>query len=366
MGIYSANRSGSMTISQVSANENYTYADFGRIMYESAQNDQKLFEAVLANDFREIYALSEGTMLESEVRALNEKSAKEFFQSLLNRLKKFWAKIVGAIKSAINKITVFILKRGEAAVKAYDKVMDKYNGPTITLSNIKYPNSKVDIDDATSDVKLIEKIIDNYKTLTDNAGTDARSIINLALGANLGENNKPYTPKEFRKALMDSMFDTGDIKSTDTSKINTFKDILKNASGSVKKLNTIKKDAEKKIKSAEKRIKKSMSGSDTKSEDVKLLSVAVSVTEGVVTATVSSLIAVVKQQAASSLSILNAIRKKASGTEVQNNSAFIEAAAEAEAEFDSVADASVGEEIDSEDMAQVDDVVDDAIGSDEF
>lgn len=366
MGIYSANRSGSMTISQVSANENYTYADFGRIMYESAQNDQKLFEAVLANDFREIYALSEGTMLESEVHALNEKSAKEFFQSLLKRLKEFWAKIVGAIKSAINKITVFILKRGAVAVKAYDKVMDKYNGPVITLSNIKYPLVKMDIDRITKDIEVV-KNIDDHKNFTNSNGTDTRSLINIALGNTISSGqNKPYTPKEYRKKMMDLYFTTGDIKSSDNSKIDMFKDILKNAGDTVKKLNTTKKNAEKSIKSAEKRIKKSMNGSETKAEDVKSLSTMVSVSEGVITATVSTAIAVVKQMAANSLSILNAIRKKASGTEVQNNSAFIEAAAEAEAEFDSVADASVGEEIDAEDMTQVDDVVDDAIGSDEF
>ena len=53
MSIYSNNRSGSMELDQIAANESYTCNDFGRILYESQLNDMAFFEAVLACEFKE-------------------------------------------------------------------------------------------------------------------------------------------------------------------------------------------------------------------------------------------------------------------------------------------------------------------------
>lgn len=67
MPIYARNSLGSNE--KITANENYSYADMGRILSECVQNDQTLFNAVLMNDFKENAAIREGTMVSSELQS---------------------------------------------------------------------------------------------------------------------------------------------------------------------------------------------------------------------------------------------------------------------------------------------------------
>ena len=115
MSIYAANnRMGRASDATVVANESYGANDIGRILYETQVNDQAIFEAVLASDFAEIQGLREGTLLESEVQALNEMTTKEFFAQMKDRLMKFWAKIKAVFKSAIAKMVYFLTAESEA------------------------------------------------------------------------------------------------------------------------------------------------------------------------------------------------------------------------------------------------------------
>ena len=126
MGIYSPNRTGAAATLNVVANENYAPIDMGMVMYESARNDMAIFEATLKADFMEIKGLQEGTLLESELSALNEANAKALFASLKESLKKFWQKIKGIFQTAIAKIATAV--SGEKAlVKRYETA--KKNAP---------------------------------------------------------------------------------------------------------------------------------------------------------------------------------------------------------------------------------------------
>ena len=123
MPIYSNNRTGSMAVAQLAANESYTSEDFGRILYESQVNDMAFFEAVLTCDFNEIKGLREGTILKSEVAALNEATAKGIIDKLIQGVQSYWQKLKGAFKDAINKIGVWFTKIGKPMsekLKAYD------------------------------------------------------------------------------------------------------------------------------------------------------------------------------------------------------------------------------------------------------
>lgn len=145
MPIYSNNRTGSMALAQVAANESYTSEDFGRILYESQLNDMAFFEAVLACDFNEIKGLREGTILESEVKALNEASFKEMIDKVVVGLKKFWAKLKGAFQDAINKLGAWVGNNGKALAKQVsDAKMDsKWDGSIENVVTFDYSNEKL-------------------------------------------------------------------------------------------------------------------------------------------------------------------------------------------------------------------------------
>lgn len=104
MPIYSRNRTGFMEAAQTPADTSYNVNDFGRILYESQQNDMAFFEAILQADFNEVKGLNEGTILESEVTALNEASKNELIQKIKDSVKKVLAKLKGIIRNAIDNI----------------------------------------------------------------------------------------------------------------------------------------------------------------------------------------------------------------------------------------------------------------------
>lgn len=122
MAFYSSNRLSNLGTTKVAANESYVgSAGLGRLMVESEQNDMAIFEAVLAHDFSEARGIHEGTILESEIRSLNEGSIKEFFTTLKAKLMKFWEKIKGVFKTVYAKLTEWIVRSGKAFVNLHRK-----------------------------------------------------------------------------------------------------------------------------------------------------------------------------------------------------------------------------------------------------
>lgn len=129
MSIYSRNRTGVMEMSQTKADMSYGVNDFGRILYEIQQNDMAFFEAILQTDFKEIKSLNEGTILESEVAALNEASKNQLIQKIKESIKKFIANLKGIIKNAIDNIANYTVTKYAELVNTFAKI------PTDRLNN---------------------------------------------------------------------------------------------------------------------------------------------------------------------------------------------------------------------------------------
>ena len=199
MSIYSNNRTGCNELDLIAANESYTCNDFGRILYESQLNDMAFFEAILTCDFNEIKGLQEGTILQSEVKAMNEASFKAIKDKLIERLKVFWSKIQGVFKSAIDKISAYALGDGKAFANEFDKAVEKYIGDiskwsgSVDVTLINNNNNvfdHVDIDILTqiwnqqNDVKssdIISKLLDGktVKEFPNYAFEVAKTTVNI-------------------------------------------------------------------------------------------------------------------------------------------------------------------------------------------
>lgn len=122
MPIYSRNRTGFMEAAQTPADTSYGVNDFGRILCEIQQNDMAFFEAILQADFNEVKGLNEGTILESEVAALNEASKNQLIQKIKESAKNFIAKLKGIIKNAIDNIANYTVTKYAEIVNAFAKI----------------------------------------------------------------------------------------------------------------------------------------------------------------------------------------------------------------------------------------------------
>lgn len=192
MPIYSNNRTGSMAVAQISANESYTSEDFGRILYESQLNDMAFFEAVLACDFNEINGLREGTILKSEVAALNEASMKAVVDKLIDGVRKFWAKLKGAFKDCINKIGIWMVKIGKPMaqnIKLYD-----YKSWKGSISGVKVYNA----DDPAISNRLGSNIYNDIVKAVTDKDTNVSTIVGDYLGRKL-KKGSAVSPKEYHK-----------------------------------------------------------------------------------------------------------------------------------------------------------------------
>lgn len=147
MAIISANRYSTVNGRYViTANENYGMGDIGQIMIEDAQNDLAIFNAALRADLNEIRIRSEGTLLESEIQQLNEGAIKDFFKALIEKLKKFWAKMKSVFKQAYAMITTYVVRNGKAFVAANRKALYALTGKEEIKGEIWCPKGDIEPD----------------------------------------------------------------------------------------------------------------------------------------------------------------------------------------------------------------------------
>lgn len=124
MPIFSSNRVyGAGVGNTIVAAEGYTENDFGRIMSECATNDMLLFNAAIARDFKEAQAMTEGTMVASELQALREFSVKEAWKGLVAKMKKLWAKIKGVFKAVYAKLSLWLNRNTKLYIAQHRKYL---------------------------------------------------------------------------------------------------------------------------------------------------------------------------------------------------------------------------------------------------
>ena len=305
MSIYSNNRSGSMELDQVTANESYTCNDFGRILYESQLNDMAFFEAILTCDFKEAKGLQEGTILQSEVKAINEASFKEIKDKLIERLKAFWAKIQGVFKSAIDKISAYALGDGKAFVREFDKAVEK------RIGDISKWDGSVNITFINTTNYIFDYDANSFKFLADiwkqNADLTPSDVIFIALNR--------HTVKEFPNYAFET------AKTTDTitkSNIDKYLFGLEIAKKYIKEL----RDSEKKVRDSINEAINSIKAADNVEAD--RLSKMVSTFETVATVLSRTKFAAVKYNIRSARKALTAALATMKVDDTKNESTYID------------------------------------------
>lgn len=245
MPIYSRNSASNIN---VVANENYSYQDMGRILVESAQNDMIMFNAVLRSDFQEQAAITEGTMVASELTAFREASAKEFWNDLKARLQKLWGKIKGVFKAVYAKLTVWLVRNGKAFAAMHRSTLATKPG----LKDVKIPMylkrsanfDKDFIGAVTAGFDEIVKVGKSGQMVSVDATEKQNRLLNKAVPGATTEN----LPEAFKKYVFE------EVKDTTFGALGISVDqLLANISGkskAIKDLQKASKDADKGIKQA--------------------------------------------------------------------------------------------------------------------
>lgn len=301
MPIYSTNRVSGASTSIVAA-EGYTEHDFGRILSECATNDMKLFNAAIARDFQEITAMQEGTMVSSEIRALQEFSAKEAWKGLVEKLKKLWAKIKGVFRNVYAKLSLWLNRSNKLYVAQNRKYLQNKNLTDCPLP--KYLKPKGDyynrIDKAISDFGNITE--DLNKTAEDQIIRTGNEKLYKDLGIqNYKEMDKTPNSDEIYEGLLKAYFDKENKNLTWSNSGMSLDTLFTNLSGSSKKLKELKK-ASKTVDGAFKKaissLNKLANSDDTKKADQKKYhdaSVAVGNFQNLINATTSAFIKLTKK-----------------------------------------------------------------------
>ncbi len=371
MGIYSHNRfNGSVGVSKVNVGR-YTTNDFGRIMYESECNDQALFEAILMTDFKEVQGLREGTILESELQALNEASVKKILASLQERVKQFWQKIKKVFDNAITLVAAFIANNGKAYVKRFKRIYaektknGKWTGSeTANLLNM----SKLLKHAQPPEIGTIERDILARKN---SDKLEKKDVINAGLAKIAGVSNVTGVDDYVTKAN-EKIFEEKTIKNSD---IDSLCDTLEKGSSLINGLKDSKKRSEKAVQELGKRLTKAEKDikSDNTSDIIKNINILVSAYENIVSNTSKVAIKAVQKNLANTKSVLSKILADLGDVAVEEHAIFLNSAVFYESDADEpdvtedpqeYFDTNAEVPIDDEMLDAVEEVLDDAGASD--
>ena len=236
MGIYSVSGGSSSTIK---LDRTYSMTDCGRIMCESAVNDQNLFAAVLTSDYNEAIGLYEGTLLHEEVEEKNKKDGATLIKKITDAFQKLLKKIRDLYDSAISKMMVLLVdcKRDRAR---WDKIKDR------ALANKNWTVEKCTFkaDDA-GDTSYLPDVLSkaNLEAMAkDNNGQKASNMktVSTVLDKVLDKASVTKKPKlddinrsTFKKAMLDKRFTTGSVNYENVEKrvvgpMDANKDVVKN------------------------------------------------------------------------------------------------------------------------------------------
>ena len=275
MSIYSVNRTGSMALAQVVANESYKSEDIGRILYETQVNDMAFFEAVLACDFNELKSMREGTLLESEVASLNEAAFGEMVSKLVEKLKAFWSKLKAIFQNAIEKIAAYALNDGKAFVNQFKKsVGEKVNSWNGKVEKVETFNLQHKCFTVPNHFKLTDMV----KRMTEHGDSDMNTaeLVGWELAELVGA-TQPVGIKDYAaKAHNVARNSPEDLTSEN---VNEYCDAISKANARVLVLKQRQRDAEKSINNAMKELKDMAKGSENEKESIVRINSVVSAYE---------------------------------------------------------------------------------------
>lgn len=246
MPIYSKNRPAYANEGAIT--KSYGANDAGIILYESCVNDGILFDAIVNHDRNEINAIKEGTILESEIKALNEEASETIFQKLHSRLDALWQKIKKLCSDIGNKIAAYIFGSGKAFAKdfrdtrdAYEKSGKKASRVSLTVPDFKF-NVSIKYDEA-------------YRSFASKEDKpDKAAIIAHDLAECVGHGGT-LTPKQFNSYIDEKAFKTQSNVSPNDDIVDEMLSYVESAKESIKAIKETEKKAEEEIKKAKSDVK---------------------------------------------------------------------------------------------------------------
>ena len=179
MSIYSSNRSGTMDLSCVAEG----YGDsISTILSETEANDMAFFEAVLCSDFNEIHGLREGVLTEAEAEENNNKDTESLGKKIIERLKKFWAKIKAFLKATMDKIISYTSGDG---VALQNKIKAAIRSNPTWKGKVEFKL----YDTEKGDIYTIPEEILNYDFRNAGPSETYKKTVNRYLAKNLGRDD---------------------------------------------------------------------------------------------------------------------------------------------------------------------------------
>ena len=241
MGVYSSNRTqlGMYNSDEIIANESYIgVAGAFQMMVEGFQNDQAIFESVLANDFAEAIAVQEGTGVE----VVNEASVGGFIEKMKELVKKAWEKIKGLFQT-------FLAKFNNVIIRDNKKFVDKYKKEVLTknLSKMKYKWAAP----KEGELDALEKLVGSAQARVDELMSGCMSGNNKDINEKVDsgdflEDLLGCEPKEFNKEAHESCFgDLDEVEGLDSSRLTYCMNVLLGSAKTIKRVEKAKSDADK-------------------------------------------------------------------------------------------------------------------------
>ena len=244
MGVYSSNRTqlGMYNSDEIVANENY-YGVVGacQMMLEGFQNDQAIFESVLAADFMEAVAVQEGAV---EYSVVNEAGVSGFADKLKELVKKIWGKIKGLFETFIAKVNNVIIRdnkkfvekyKKQVIVKSLDKMKYKWAEPN--EAGFKQLATQLEVAKVTDAMdRCVGLSSDELKKIAEKV--DDGSLLQELLGG--------VEPKEYSKEMHEKCFkEEEEVEGLDKGRLNECMDTLINSKASLKNIEDARKKADK-------------------------------------------------------------------------------------------------------------------------
>lgn len=246
--IISGNRSTRLNGEVVFAvREGYGTEDIGRILYENELNEMNIFNAALKNDFAEVKAVQEGTLLESEIKALQEASAAKFVEAVKAKLIAFWEKMKAVFRKAYSNLAVYAVKYGKTFVnKNAETLLNLDDSMKLTGTFHKIEKG---YDQPGSRVTCTVKSMLNKEGSTSNDFAQLYIKNYFGIGNYNGENGVyGYLTSKYMPALENpTLGELGGVKNMMNN--------LRNAQDNIKRLKKVEADLEKDIKDSIKSLK---------------------------------------------------------------------------------------------------------------
>lgn len=258
MGIYSANRMSSVRTGSMRPDMSYAgTAGIGRCMYESAVNDCVLSESLLMQDFNEVRAMREGTILESEMRVMQENVVTDFFKKCKELLIKLGKKIAGIFRQVYAKLTQWFVRSGKMYVKMHRKTVLSKDIRNLEIKKYRKPkafNVNSIIENIT---KRYDKYQANYQSLYNSRMEKGTKATDTSVDEIVKNLLKDHEPSELYDYMMESSYEDEDTISGPDIK-GSLNKILSNIESGSKTIKDLK-EAERKFKDS---IKKATNGVD--------------------------------------------------------------------------------------------------------